>query len=203
MTSDSYEPLINYLLTPRQPTHRRSAREKRRGNSRHRNTNRSAESRLQIIRHSRRLISRRGSLDRARNSSITLTSPSLQTEPLAIRRATAIRLTAARLSPHLEILNREIRTRRAVRADNFHRTALRAVGFCASPVGEADIRQLHAGAGDGGHGSPVLVDVEAVGIGVADEVLEGDVRDATAAAVGFDHHHLVGGVGVDVPVDYG
>lgn len=37
---------------------------------------------------------------------------------------------------------------------------------------------------------------------MADEVFEVTVGDAAAAAVGFDHEHLVGCPGVDVVVSY-
>lgn len=47
---------------------------------------------------------------------------------------------------------------------------------------------------------PVLINVEGICIAVSDEVLHQHVRHVSAAAIGFDHHHLVGVDGVDVSV---
>ena len=105
---------------------------------------------------------------------------------IRVRATARIPLTVARFRPHAEIGNVDAGAGRAVGAGDFDGTPFGAVGFRACPVGDGDVGELDAGAGHGRHGGPVLVDVEAVGVAVADEVFQGDVLDGAGAAVGFD-----------------
>lgn len=68
------------------------------------------------------------------------------------------------------------------------------------PVGDGYVLEGDSWAGGDGDAGPVLVDVERVGVAVADEVVEKDVGDGSRAAVGFDHVHLIRVPCVDVAV---
>ena len=89
----------------------------------------------------------------------------------------------------------------------------------ARPYLERDAGELDTIARDGFHAGPVLVNVERVGVAVADEVFKSDVgygagtcsesvlelysgtRGVSPTAIALDHQHLVAGPRVDVLVD--
>lgn len=124
----------------------------------------------------------------------------LQAGALAVAGLAAVEDAVARLGPHGEVGDGDVGAGGAVGAGDLDGAALGAVGAGALPVVEGDVGEGDAVTALLGHGGPVLVDVERVGVRLADEVLEDDVGHGAAAAVGLDHHHLVGLVGVDVTV---
>lgn len=75
-----------------------------------------------------------------------------------------------------------------------------AIGASSRPAGEGHVGVENAVAGDGLHGAPLGIEIEGVSVGVAGEVLESNVVDGAAAAVGFEHVHLVGALCIDVLV---
>ena len=131
-------------------------------------------------------------------------TPTLQTVPTPPRIRALIILRTPAVRPHREIRDLDIRARVRRGAENVQRGSLGAVGAVAFPVGEGDAVVENSVAGDGVDGGPVSVQVEGVGVFVADEVVEGDLRNGAVAAVGFEHVHLVRVDGVDIVVfDFG
>lgn len=115
-------------------------------------------------------------------------------------RAAQVHVLVAGFGPHVDIADVDIGAGRLVRTHDLYGAALSAVGLGAAPVLSRDVGERHAVAGDGAHGAPVLVNVKSVRVAVANEVLKQDVFNVSGAAVGLDHHHLVGLPGVDVAV---
>ena len=64
------------------------------------------------------------------------------------------------------------------------------------PVIECDVVQFHAGICSHIDTGPVMVDVEGLGVAVANEFVKQDIGDGTKSTVGLDHHHLVAIPGV-------
>ena len=85
-------------------------------------------------------------------------------------------------------------------AVEFDGSSLMAIGAGSGPAGEGHVGVENTVAGDGLHGAPLGIEVEGVGVGVASEVLESNVVDGAAAAIGLEHVHLVRTLGVDVVV---
>lgn len=112
----------------------------------------------------------------------------------------AVEHAAARFGPDGKVLDGDVGAgdgRGAVQLDG---AALHAVGGGALPVAKANVGVGDAVAVDGRHAAPGRVKVERVGVAVAHEVVKGQVVDVSITAVGLDHVHLVGVVGVDVAV---
>lgn len=123
-----------------------------------------------------------------------------QAVPAAPSISAPVVLRAPGVRPHGEVRYRNGRAGVRRGADDVERRALDSVGAVSFPVVEGDSGVEDSFAGDGAHGGPVGVEVEGVGVVVADEVVECDVGDGAVAAVGFEHEHLVGVGGVDVAV---
>ena len=88
---------------------------------------------------------------------------------------------AVGVGPEVEVFEVDVCARH-VGAQDLDRSASRGHDG-AGPVAEGQVLQGDAGAGAGGLGGPGAVDVEGVGVGVADEVCEGAVFDGAGAAV--------------------
>lgn len=70
-----------------------------------------------------------------------------------------------------------------------------ADAYLGSDVGQLDTRACECR-----HGTPLLVVVKAVCIGMADKVFQEDVLCVTTSTIGLDHHHLIRVYCVHIPV---
>lgn len=100
-------------------------------------------------------------------------------------------LLSTRVCPHVEILDDDVGARDVGRAVDLDRAALHAIGGSSGPGAEADVRLRNAVTIGGIHGRPGGVKVQGVCVGVAHEVVEGDVLHGAGATVRLDHVHLV------------
>jgi len=200
-TGATSQPRLESSLTSKLASRRR-AREEAGRNGGNGDASSSTERSLQIRSHGGSRVAGRSSLDGRSDGSIRSASPALQTEARTISTAAGIELARARLGPHGKVFDSDAGAWRSVGAGDFDGTARGAVGFCSGPVGECDVGELDTVTSYGGHGRPVLVNVERVGVAVTDEVLERDAADCTRTAVGLDHEHVVAGPGVDIAVYY-
>jgi hypothetical protein len=71
---------------------------------------------------------------------------------------------------------------------------------CAFPVVECEVGVEYSVAGCKGLISPVGIEIQRIGVRVADEVLEYTIRDGAVSTVGLEHHHVVRLPSVDVGV---
>lgn len=106
----------------------------------------------------------------------------------------------ARLGPDVDAGHVNVLARNGGSAEGDHGTASGTVGGGALPVGEGQVLVLDTVASDLALAGPGRVDLEGVGVAVADEVLELGVLEGTITTVVLDHEHLVGVGGVDVAV---
>jgi hypothetical protein len=147
---------------------------------------------LQIISQLRRRVACRSTRDGSSSSRILCSRTCFQTVQrvrleIGVRASTAVELRGALLRPHVEVCHLYSGTRGAVCAFDLDWSTLHAVQCGAGPVADFDVRKLHAVAREGLHALPVLLDIQAVRVGVTDEVLEHEVRDLATSAVRFQH----------------
>lgn len=168
---------------------------------RNRDRSGSAKASGQILLHLRRLVARGGSLNGGRNGRVAAAGAGLEACAVTVRGTTNLGDRGTGFGPDVDVVDIHVGAGRTVGTLELDGAALHAVGGGAGPVDEAEVGELDAVPCDGLHGGPVLLYVQAVGVGVADKVLKGAVADGAGTAVGLDHHHLVGVGGVDVAVD--
>jgi hypothetical protein len=148
--------------------------------------------------HSRSSHSPHGNRSRVRRARTT----SLQARTVAKSILALVHLGLAALGPDIHILNIYISAGNLRRTEDLDRRTSRPVRARALPVRKREVLVLHAAAGSRGLAGPEGVQVQRVGVCVADKVQELCVLERAGAAVGLDHHHLVGVLRVDVAVDY-
>lgn len=130
-----------------------------------------------------------------------MTIARFQTGPGAIRIIASLQDRTARLRPHVEIGDADVRARHRRGTQHLDdTTVVRAVGGGSVPPIEADVGILDAVACDCFHARPGTVEIEAISVRVAHKIIELDVCHCPVTAVGLEHEHLVGVMGIDVSV---
>lgn len=153
----------------------RRSREEAARHSRHRDLDRESEASLQVIRHGGSLVPSRRSRDSLGGRVVAAAALEAPTAAKSIL-ADVVHLAPA-VGPHGKVLDDHLLAGRVGVALELDGSTLGPRGTGALPVAEGHVDQLHAVAGGRRHRGPRLVDVERVGVAVADELAELGVLD--------------------------
>ena len=117
----------------------------------------------------------------------------------AVRALAAVVAGLVGVGPEVDVGQRDAGAGGGVGAEDLDGGAFRVYDG-AGEVGEFEVGEDDAVSGVESPVGPVLVDVEGVGVRVADEIAERAVTHVPVASVRLNHDHLVGLPGVDVVV---
>jgi len=127
-------------------------------------------------------------------------APSSQASSTSPSILTLVVLVTPTIGPHCEIFNRDPVTWLVGRANDVDWRTNFTICTGAFPVVECEVGVEYSVAGCKGLISPVCVEIQGVGVRVADEVLEYTIGDCAVSAVRLEHHHVVRLPSVDVGV---
>ncbi len=127
-------------------------------------------------------------------------APAFQACTSTIGALAVIILYRVRLGPHIDVFKHNIVTWSSIRTDDSDGTTSRAVRAGPLPVAECNVMIQNTVSSGLGLRGLIAVEIETVCIFVSNEVLEGNIINRTAAAVGLEHEHLVGIYRVNIVV---
>jgi hypothetical protein len=118
-------------------------------------------------------------------------APSSQASSTPPSILTLVVLVTPTVGPHCEIFNRDTIAWLVGRTNDVDWCTNFTICTSALPIVECEVGVEYSVAGCKGRISPVGVQIQRIGVRVADEVLENTIWDDAVPTVGLEHHHVV------------